>query len=368
NVGIPTLAERRAINPAVPNDPDLLPGLGDVAAPDSSAGEAGTGYLWDGALRANLTIRNYGFFVEGGRPLVRNPFKERIVQSFATKPALRDNTDPYFRGYDQNNADFWLFKEWEREFDSYVANGNLPNLQFVRLPHDHFGNFTTAIDGVSTVETQMADNDYAIGLLVEKIARSPYKNNTLIFIIEDDAQGGPDHVDAHRSLGYVVGPYVKQGPVVSNFYTTVSMIRTIEDVLGIAPLNLNDGLTEPMADVFDLNQSEWSYTAIMPKVLRTTQLPLPARTAQNSLPANAHVLAYAKPRRTPAYWEERMRGMDFSVEDKLDTERFNQVLWSGLMGEDVPYPSFRHKRDLRGNRQQLLGEWRKKHLQNVSRR
>ncbi len=368
NVGIPTLAERRAINPAVPNDPDLLPGIGDVAAPDSSAGEAGTGYLWDGALRANLTIRNYGFFVEGGRPLVRNPFKERIVQSFATKPALRNNTDPYFRGYDQSNSDFWLFKEWEREFDSYVANGNLPNLQFVRLPHDHFGNFTTAIDGVNTVETQMADNDYAIGLLVEKVARSPYKNNTLIFIIEDDAQGGPDHVDAHRSLGYVVGPYVKQGPVVSKFYTTVSMVRTIEDVLGIAPLNLNDGLTEPMTDVFDLNQSEWNYTAIVPEVLRTTQLPLPARTAQNSLPANEHVLAYAKPRRTPAYWEERMHGMDFSVEDKLDTERFNQVLWSGLMGEDVPYPTIRHNRDLRENRQQLLGGWRKKQLQNVSRR
>jgi len=93
----------------------------------------------------------------------------------------------YFRGYDQKNADYWLFKEWEREFDQFAANGNLPALEFVRFPHDHFGNFSTAINNVNTPDRQMADNDYAVGLLVEKISKSQYKNNTLIFIIEDDA-------------------------------------------------------------------------------------------------------------------------------------------------------------------------------------
>ena len=146
-------------------------------------------------------------------PVVRNPFELGQVQFFATKPSLHAISDPYFRSYDLKNADFWLFKEWEREFDDYVTNGNLPNLQFVRLPHDHFGDFTTAIDGVNTPDTQMADNDYAVGLLVEKVSKSPYKDNTLIFVIEDDAQDGGDHVDAHRSVAYIVGPYVKQGAV-----------------------------------------------------------------------------------------------------------------------------------------------------------
>ena len=278
------------------------------------------------------------------------------------KAALMDKTDIYFRGYDMNNADFWLFKEWEREFDQYVANGDLPNLQFVCLPHDHFGNFTTAIDGVNTVETQMADNDYAVGLLVEKVAHSSYKDSTLIFVIEDNAQNGLDHVDAHRSIAYVVSPYVKQGPVVSKFYTTVSMIRTIEDVLGIKPLNLNDGLTEPMAEVFDLRQRQWTYNAIVPEVLRATQLPLPERTAKNSLPLTKQVLAYAKPRRSAQYWAEKMKGLDFSAEDKLDEPRFNRALWAGLAGEDVPYPTVRHNRNLARNRGRLLEEWRRTKL------
>ena len=195
--------------------------------------------------------------------------------------ALADHTDVYFRGYDQTNADFWLFKEWEREFDQYVANDNLPNLQFVRFPHDHFGNFGTAIDGVNTVETQMADNDYAVGLLIEKVAKSKYKDNTLIFVIEDDAQNGGDHVDAHRSIALIAGSVVRRGALVSTHYTTVSMIRTIVDVLGIEPAGLNDALAEPMADVFKTQAEPWTYTAMVPAVLYSTQLPLPAATAAN---------------------------------------------------------------------------------------
>jgi DNA-binding beta-propeller fold protein YncE len=216
-----------------------------------------------------LSLRNYGFFGDGVRyslpsidpayvPVVRDPFAQGIVQFFPAKLALQNTSDPYFRGYDQTNADFWLFKEWEREFDAYAAHGNLPNLMFVRFPHDHFGNFATAIDGVNTPDTQMADNDYAVGLLVEKVSKSRYKDNTLIFIIEDDAQNGGDHVDAHRSIAYVVGPYVKQGAVVSTPYNTVSMLRTIEDVLGLEPMGLTDGLASPMADVFEDTLRPWT--------------------------------------------------------------------------------------------------------------
>ena len=146
-----------------------------------------------------------------------------------------------------------------------MRNGNLPALQLVRLPHDHFGDFQEAIDGVNTPDTQMADNDYAVGLLVEKVAKSPYKDTTLIFVIEDDAQNGADHVDAHRSLAHIVGPYVKQGAVVSTSYTTVSLLRTIEDILGLEPLGLTDGLAEPMAEVFEQTLRPWTYTALVPE-------------------------------------------------------------------------------------------------------
>jgi hypothetical protein len=222
------------------------------------------------------------------------------------------------------------------------------------LPHDHFGYFATAIDGVNTPDTQMADNDYAVGLLVEKVSNSPYKDNTLIFIIEDDAQNGGDHVDAHRSIAYVVGPYVKQGAVVSRPYNTVSMVRTIEEVLGLEPMGLTDGLASPMADVFEDTLRPWTYTAIVPEVLRTTQLPLPPKTASNSLPLTEYAQAFAKPRRDAAYWQQVMAGQNFKVEDDLDEGRFNRALWHGLMGEDRPYPETRHGRDLSEDRRRLL--------------
>src|SRR5215813_11327582 len=160
--------------------------------------------------------------------------------------------------------DYWLFKEWEREFDGYVKSGELPNLELLRLPHDHFGDFKEAIDGTNTVETQIADNDYALGLVVEKVSHSPFAASTLIFVIEDDAQNGPDHVDAHRSIAYVIGPYVKQRAVVSERYNTVSMLRTIEEILGIRQLGLFDSLQLPMTEVFSTRQMPWTYSARVP--------------------------------------------------------------------------------------------------------
>lgn len=362
NVGLPTVAERKAANPATPDDPDLLAGTADVAAPDSAKGEAGTGYLWDAALRAGLRIRNYGFFVNNlassatmPEDVLAYPYAAGVPQVVATKQALALHTDTYFRGYDQNNADFYLYKEWEREFDGFVRSGELPNLSFVRLPHDHFGNFATAKFGVNTVETQMADNDYALGLLVEKVARSRFKDDTLIFVIEDDAQNGPDHVDAHRSIAYVIGPYVKQGALVSKHYTTVSMLRTIGEVLGIGPLGVNDGLSEPMADLFDKGQRRWDYKALVPEVLYSTRLPLPPRTA--SLKAGS-TTASVTPQRDAQYWEQAMAGQDFASEDRLDEPRFNRALWTGLKGEDVPYPEVRHGEDLRQDRANLLKKFR----------
>ena len=352
NVGLPTLAERLALNPALPNDADLLPGTADVAAPDVE-GAAGLGYLWDGALRAGLTVRNYGIYVDNINAVTATPFSDGVKQAVPTKAGLRDNTDLFFRGYDQDNADFYLFKEWEREFDQYAAQGKLPNLSFVRFPHDHFGNFGTAKFGVNTPDTQMADNDYAVGLLVEKVANSRFKDDTLIVVIEDDAQNGPDHVDAHRSIVFFAGPFVKQGgAVVSKRYTTVNAVRTIQSVLGITPMGITDGLAEPMLDVFDDVARPWTYRAIVPEVLRTTQLPLPTRTAENSLPLTKSVVAHSRPRGDANYWVKAMAGQNFEREDALDEPRYNRALWKGLNG--TPYPAVRHGRDLSTRRDSLL--------------
>jgi hypothetical protein len=172
----------------------------------------------------------------------------------------------------------------------------------------------------------------------------------LIFVIEDDAQNGPDHVDAHRSIAYVIGPYVKQGAVVSQRYTTVSMLRTIEELLGIKPLGINDAFQQPMSEVFDLRQKEWTYMARVPAVLRRTRLPLPRARAVKTIRTQQ---ADPQPAHDAAYWAEKTQGFDFSEEDKLDTEAFNQVLWNGLKG-DQPYPNERDGRDLRKNRRKLL--------------
>jgi DNA-binding beta-propeller fold protein YncE len=335
-----------------------LPGHADVAAPDGPEDESGAGYLWDGALRSGLSVRNYGFFIDLSHynhipgddppiPLLRDPAASDTRVATATKANLQQVTDPYFRGFDQRFPDYWRFKEWEREFDEYVAHNNLPNLELVRLPHDHLGLFDEAVDGVNTVETEIADNDYSVGLLVEKVAHSKYAKDTLIFVIEDDAQNGPDHVDAHRSLALIAGPYVKQRAVISKRFNTVTLLRTMEEVLGIKPLGLNDALQPPMSEVFSTQHASWNYKARVPAILRTTKLPLPAATAEDR-PITIETSHDSE------YWSSKTEGFDFTAEDKLDSESFNMVLWKGLKGESQPYPSERDGRDLSKHREKLL--------------
>jgi DNA-binding beta-propeller fold protein YncE len=134
----------------------------------------------------------------------------------------------------------------------------------MRLPHDHFGNESTAIAGLNTPSLQIADNDYAIGKVVDFISHSPYWRNTAIFILEDDAQSGGDHVDAHRSFGYAISPYSKRGITISTNYNTVNVLRTIEDLLGIDHLNQSDANAAPMADVFTHTPNFTPYSAIIP--------------------------------------------------------------------------------------------------------
>jgi DNA-binding beta-propeller fold protein YncE len=368
NTGLATVADRQRANPLTPADEDLLPGTASVSAPDAAGdaeNAAGAGYLWDGARRAKLTLRNYGFFIDllryrlpevapGYLAPVRDARAMGTPVAFSSNAELAAFTDPYYRGFDERLPDYWRFKEWEHEFDDYVRERNLPALELLRLGGDHFGDFAGAMDGVNTVETQMAANDYALGLVIEKIAHSPYKNDTLVFVVEDDAQDGPDHVDAHRSLAFVAGPYVRRRALVSERYTSVHVLRAIEDVLGIEPLGLNDSSVEPMTAVFDRVLRAWDYRAIVPAILRTTQLPLPADSAAGLNSTNEDE---TRPHRDAAYWAAKTEGMDFSAEDRLDTARFNRVLWTGLMGDAVPFPESPKPGDFRRHRTRLLRDF-----------
>jgi YVTN family beta-propeller protein len=309
-------------------DPDVLPGKTDVAAPDGPNNEINTGYIWDQAIRAGLPVRNYGFFVDNIGSAVAFPGNTNAVQVRPANFALSGSTDLNFRGYDLNNADFYLYQEWARDFDANLANGAFPALNLIRLPHDHTGNFTTALSGVNTPELQVADNDYAVGLVIDKIAHSAYANSTLIFVIEDDAQAGGDHVDSHRSTAYIAGPYVKQHAVVSTQYNTINFLRTMTRILGLPPAHLSDAVAQPMADVFDITQTSWTYSASPAPILYNTTLPLPPRPLGLRIPKLTH---------DAKYWARVTKGFDFSKEDRVDPVAYNRILWQGLKGDAV-YP------------------------------
>jgi hypothetical protein len=222
--------------------------------------------------------------------------------------------------------------------------------------HDHTGSFTDPGGfGLITPELQNSDNDYAVGLLVQTIADSVYAQNTLIFVIEDDSQDSGDHVDSHRTIGFVAGAYVKQGALVSTPYNTINFVRTIEEVLGLPPMNLNDALAQPMADIFNTTPSTWSFTATVPLGLYNTHLPLTPPVG----------LIVPKPTHTGAYWARATKGMDFTSEDRMDFAEYNHILWKGLMG-NKPYPAKPTGKDLRQNREKLLARYKLSLKQNAA--
>jgi len=328
---------RHVANPDVPADPDLLAGNGDLTATDAPDGEAGAGNLWAAAMAKGLSVRNYGFYGDLSRyedkaganriPRERHPADVGLRVMWAADKRLDPITDPYFRSFDQSFPDYWLVDEWQRDWLPRVAAGQTPRLTLLRVSHDHFGDFAEAIDGVNTPDRQMADNDYAIGRIAEIVSKSAAGADTLIVIVEDDAQNGADHVDAHRSLAYLIGPGVRHGAVVSTRYTTVNLLKTIERLLDLPPLGLNDSLALPMADAFDSSVTKpWQYETRWPQPLDQTDLPRPANRVAMARPSSL------APEHPAAWWANAMKNQDFSGEDKLDTDEFNAVLWRGLKG------------------------------------
>ncbi len=355
----------------------ILPGTKDVSAPTGANDldkSATGGYLWDSALRAGKTVRAYGVVADLSDvyysssspdptqptadnplyiPVSPNPFEDGIPQAPATKPSLEGRTDIYFRGYDQKNTDIYSFNEWKRDVEAYIKqNGTMPNLMMMALDHDHFGSFSNAVAGVNTPELQMADNDYALGLIVDYLSHRPEWKETAIFVLEDDAQDGPDHVDAHRSLGYVISPYTRTGQLISTRYTTVNIIRTIADVLGMDYLGITDANALPMSDAFTTAPSLTPYTAIVPGNLCQSPVDpdlVPACQNPEAVKSAAVPILHNN-----KWWAKATANFDFEGVDKLNAEAFNRVLWSGIKGDGVPYPTQRDRTDLRQNRELLL--------------
>ncbi len=322
---------------------NVLPGIADIANGDAPFGQQ-KDHLIDAVLQGGGTVRNYGWqttnvgpITDGSGNPITNAGAAGVQQVIPLNSDWQTLTDVYFRGFDQAYSDQWTFNEWNREFQQFVTNGNLPSFEAVRLSHDHTGSFGSALGGVNTPDLQQADNDLAVGRLISAVAHSPYANNTVIFVTEDDCQDGPDHVDSHRATAYVAGAYVKQGKVVSTRYNQVSVMRTIEDILGAPYVNLLVAYQRPMTDVFDTTLSgAWTYSPVASIILKSTTLQLSLADLGIQFAEGPDV----KPTHDAAYWAAATRGFDFSAEDRAPAEMMNEVLWDGMMG-GKPYPEVR---------------------------
>ncbi len=276
----------------------------------SSAPTPEGGYLWDYATRAGVDFRIYGEFTEGEPPEVGPaPFG-------SVEDALEGNVAPDFPGYDTSITDQTRFAAWKREFDGFVRDGKMPQLMIVRFPNDHTAGTSP---GFPIPEAMMADNDLATGNLVEAVANSPFWKDTAIFVIEDDAQNGPDHVDAHRTVCYAVSPFVKRGFVDNTEYSTVSMLRTMELILGLPPMTQFDAEATPMFTAFTDTPDLTRYQAIVP------EQPLDEMNTEAS------------------YRAKDSLALDLEGEadrfSRADEQIFNQIIWGAVKGEQVAMPA-----------------------------
>ncbi|WP_375445909.1 beta-propeller fold lactonase family protein [uncultured Fibrella sp.] len=201
------------------------------------------GFIWDHCLRAGIPFRSYGWFADDEKPNIK---------------ALEGRYCPTFKGYNLGYMDTKREAAWETDFDALVAAGNVPRLSTVRFGNDHTSG---ARIGLPTPDAAVADNDLAVGQFVEHLSKSPIWKESVVFILEDDAQNGPDHVDAHRSIAFVAGGFVKRGYVDHTMYSTSGLLRTIELILGLKPMSQYDAAATPMWRCFDKKANPGTFTA-----------------------------------------------------------------------------------------------------------
>jgi YVTN family beta-propeller protein len=278
------------------------------------------GYIWDYCKRAGLSYRSYGEFVSsregkpgGGGETGADPNATPKKENFTYESALEGHFSPTFPAWDLDIPDVDRIRAWEKEFREYEKNGQLPQYQIVRIGGDHTQG-TRA--GAPTPRAHVAENDLAVGLLVEIVTSSQrYWKDTAIFILEDDAQNGPDHVDAHRSIAFVVSPYTKRGFVDSTMYTGSGMLRTMELILGLPPMSQYDAAATPM------------YNSFTNKADLTPYKHRPARVD----------LAEKNPANAPG--AQRSAELDFSKEDAAPDIEFNEIIWKSVRGANSQMPA-----------------------------
>ena len=262
------------------------------------------GYIWDRAAAKGLSYRSYGEFIKNGA----TPDEP----STTGVEALKGHFDPKFRGYDLSYPDVKRADRFLQELAEFEKNDNLPNLVILRLPNDHTSGTRP---GGLTVSAMVADNDLALGKVVEGLSRSRFWPGLAIFVVEDDAQNGSDHVDAHRTVALAISPWIKKHSVDSTMYSTTSMIRTMGLILGFEPLSQFDAAARPMAASFATRADLAPYAA------RPARIDLDARNGRD------------------AFGAEVSMELDLDeAEDRADDLVFNEIIWKAVKGKDSPMP------------------------------
>jgi DNA-binding beta-propeller fold protein YncE/phospholipase C len=263
------------------------------------------GYLWTNALQAGIAVRNYGEWSE----VVK--LKDGDNDTKVNDAVLDKVTDKDYAPYDLSYTDVDRAQEFVMELQGFEKAGTMPGLLIVRMGNDHTSGTTP---GKIAPQSAVADNDQGVGMLVEAVSKSRFWNETAIFVIEDDAQNGPDHVDSHRAPAWVVSPWVRKGTVNSTMFTQASVLRTMELILGMRPMTTYDAGARPMFSVFNTALTAGAYALEKPQTPLDRKNPAKSPTAARSLKLN------------------------FKDADDVDEDELNGILWAAIKGPDVPMP------------------------------
>jgi YVTN family beta-propeller protein len=255
------------------------------------------GFIWDYCKRAGISYRTYGEFADDYKPNI---------------PALAGHFCPYYTSWDESVRDTTRVNQWKRDFDSLLAINAVPQLSTLRLINDHTEGLRK---GKPTPFAHVADNDHAVGMFIEHLSKSAIWKESVVFILEDDAQDGPDHVDAHRSTAYVAGGLVKRNFIDHTMYTTSSMLRTIELILGLEPMSQYDAAAEPM----------WRCFSATPNLTPFTARALQVDINEKNKVENA--------------WQRISEKLDFTKEDRAPDRLFTEVIWKAVKGENAVVPA-----------------------------
>ena len=304
---------------------------------------ASSGFLWQNLINHGGTLRVYGEYAyEGNGPnnlygdwtswyndsLIMEGKKTGQLHcplgtfpGISDVPTIQNNLCINYPPFDTEIPDQYRVDIFLMEFNQYVANANLPTVVYLWLCDDHTSGLSV---GFPTPAAQVADNDLALGRVVDAISHSPYWKDSVIFVTEDDAQDGVDHVDGHRTEGYVIGPFVKRKTVDSTYYNQVSIVRTIEQILGLPPMNQHDLATPPMRSVFTNTPDYTPYTAL------PSNIPLNQLTQQITARTSKIQLAWQK--QSAAMFARPQKA------DSQDPNLLNRAIWFATKGFNTPYP------------------------------